>query len=268
MKVCILAAGIGSRSFSKITHKALLPLGNKAILSHIINQFPTNSEFVIALGHQAQEIKDFIAIAHPLIQVNFVLVNPYIGVGAGPGYSLLSCKLFLQEPFIFTACDTLISDPLPETKKNWIGVASVTEIEKWCSVVTESNIVKNIFYKKLTRHTNLAFVGIAGIKDYQEFWLGLEQAGNDGEIQVNAGLENLISHGLSAVSVSWQDTGDAESYRQLLQKYSKNYSFTGKTTEITYRYDQSIIKFFSDHKSTSARFTRAKKYGNIFSKIF
>ena len=39
--VCILAAGIGSRLgiFSKNCHKTLLPLKNKAILSHIINKF-------------------------------------------------------------------------------------------------------------------------------------------------------------------------------------------------------------------------------------
>src|SRR3990167_5342857 len=149
MKVCILAAGIGSRAFSKNIHKGLLPLGNQAVLSRIINQFPVDSEFVIALGYQSQEIKDFIAITHPSIRVNFVLVNPYAGAGAGPGYSLLSCKQLLQEPFIFTACDTLISDPVPVTTTNWIGVSAVSEIEKWCSVVTENTIVKNIFYKKL-----------------------------------------------------------------------------------------------------------------------
>ena len=50
-KVCILAAGIGSRSFDPNINKSLLPLDGKAVISNIINKFDQNQKFVIALGY-------------------------------------------------------------------------------------------------------------------------------------------------------------------------------------------------------------------------
>ena len=50
-KVCILAAGIGSRNKCiEGLHKALLPLNNKPVISHIIDSFPQDVEIVIAFG--------------------------------------------------------------------------------------------------------------------------------------------------------------------------------------------------------------------------
>ena len=50
-KVCILAAGLGSRSFNPDINKALLPLNNKAIISHIIDMFPKTYDFIITIGY-------------------------------------------------------------------------------------------------------------------------------------------------------------------------------------------------------------------------
>ena len=51
-KVCILAAGLGSRSFNPDINKALLPLKNKAIISHIIDNFDikVNGRYEIVEG--------------------------------------------------------------------------------------------------------------------------------------------------------------------------------------------------------------------------
>ena len=48
-KVCILTAGVGSRMLPLTTkiNKAILPLGEKAVISHIIDKFSRNAEFVI-----------------------------------------------------------------------------------------------------------------------------------------------------------------------------------------------------------------------------
>ena len=51
LKVCILAAGAGSRNrYSENYHKGLLPINFKAIISHIIDYYPKNSEFIIAVN--------------------------------------------------------------------------------------------------------------------------------------------------------------------------------------------------------------------------
>ena len=52
-KVCILAAGVGSRMepFTQHINKSLLPVDLKASISHIIEKFDVNIEIVIAGGH-------------------------------------------------------------------------------------------------------------------------------------------------------------------------------------------------------------------------
>ena len=53
MKICILAAGKGTRmgEYGTKINKSLLPVRNKAIISHIIDSFDESDEFVIALGY-------------------------------------------------------------------------------------------------------------------------------------------------------------------------------------------------------------------------
>ena len=67
MKVCILTAGKGTRmgAYSKIINKSLLPIKNKAMISHIIELFPINYEFVIGLGHLGHQVKNYLRAAHP-----------------------------------------------------------------------------------------------------------------------------------------------------------------------------------------------------------
>ncbi len=264
MKVCILAAGVGSRSFSKDIHKALLPIKNKAVLSHIIEQFPKDAEFVIALGHKAPQIRDFMKIAHPDLKITFLDVNPFEGAGSGPGTSLAACQSFLQEPFYFTACDTLIESKLPDSSQNWIGVSRVRDIEKWCSVETVGDKVTRLHYKIPNVSTDFAFVGLAYVKNYSEFWQALASNEKAGENQVNDGIEALIPHNLLVQETQWKDTGTKDSYLALVKNWGGNFSFTGKTTELTFRYADKIIKFYADASTAKVRFKKAKEFKGIF----
>jgi dTDP-glucose pyrophosphorylase len=272
MKICILAAGKGSRmgTYSEVIHKALLPLGNRAIISHIIEKFGVDQDYVIAVGFGADQIKDFIKIAHPDLKVEFVEVLNYAGKGSGPGLSLYTCRQKLQEPFYFTACDTIIGSDLPnEYNINWVGVNKVNNISDWCSVdVDEAGSVYEIHYKENVK-TNYAFVGVAFIKDYSNFWSGFESNFNlyGGELQVNNGLEAIISKNLKAISIDWQDAGNIENYERLLDLFEKNYTFKGKITDITYRYGNRIIKYFSQTNISHLRYQRALNYSGIFANV-
>ena len=60
-KFCILAAGKGTRNNDVDgLHKALLPLENKPIISHIIDKLDTKIEIVIALGYKSEQIKSYL----------------------------------------------------------------------------------------------------------------------------------------------------------------------------------------------------------------
>ena len=125
-RVVIPTAGIGSR-LEKLTNyinKSLVSISNRPILSHIIDQFPKKCEFVIALGHKGKLVREFLELAYPDRVFYFVNIDPYEGNGSGLGYSLLSCKKYLQEPFIFTSCDTLVNESIPGPDYNWMGYSN------------------------------------------------------------------------------------------------------------------------------------------------
>ena len=67
MKICILTAGKGSRMqpIQKNINKALLPIDGKPIISHIIESFSLEDEFIIGLGHLGKQVKDFLSTVYP-----------------------------------------------------------------------------------------------------------------------------------------------------------------------------------------------------------
>ena len=90
-KVCILAAGVGSRmaALSQHVNKAVLPINFKAVITHIIEKFPRDIEIVIAVGHKKETIVEYLEMAHPDRKITFVEISKYMGPGTGPGVSLL-----------------------------------------------------------------------------------------------------------------------------------------------------------------------------------
>ena len=42
----------------------MLPLGNKAVISHIIDSYPKDYEFLIGLGHKGDYLKQYLEITH------------------------------------------------------------------------------------------------------------------------------------------------------------------------------------------------------------
>ena len=61
-KVLITTSGIGSRlgEITKYTNKALVRIGDKPCISHIIEKYPIESKFVVTLGYFADQVKDFL----------------------------------------------------------------------------------------------------------------------------------------------------------------------------------------------------------------
>ena len=93
MKVCITTAGIGSRleEKTKNLNKSLISVNYKPVLSNIIDRFPKNTNFVIALGYKKDPIKQFLKQAYPYLKFQFVNIRNYQGKGSGLGLTLLKC---------------------------------------------------------------------------------------------------------------------------------------------------------------------------------
>ena len=261
-KVCILAAGVGSRMgpLSEHVSKAILPINFKAAISHIVEKFPEEIEIVVAVGHKKETIKDYINLAHPERKVTFVEIDKYFGPGTGPGYSLLNCKEHLQCPFIFFAADTLVLEKIPEPTENWFGIAPVKETEKYCTVKIKNNLIYQL-NDKLKTDNKYAFIGLAGISDYDLFFDALEKDKEikKGEIQVSNGFNKLIEKKLVPIGFTWFDTGTLENYKETNQSFSGgNLKFDfSKGNEFIYFVNGKVIKYFSDDNITAKRVIRA-----------
>ena len=248
------------RQFGGRVHKALLPLGNQAVLTRIIAQFPPDAEFVVALGHQADQIQDYLAVAHPELNISFVTVDDYKGPGAGPGYSLWCCRDHLREPFYLTACDTLLTTPLPPLDGNVMAVSKVETPALWCTLASDSDGWVHAIHYKTPTGTRDAFIGLAAIHDHEAFWtaLGAGLGRAEGELQVDCGFAGLIDHGLRCMPSGWIDTGTDINYQQALDQFGKNFSFEGKLTDVTYRLGDRILKLFPDAGVAKRRFDRSR----------
>ena len=255
-KFCILAAGKGTRNNDVDgLHKALLPLENKPVISHIIDKLDTKIEVVIAVGYKSEQIKTYLDIVHNDRKITYVEVDNFDGDGSGPGYSLLSCKDELQMPFIFTSVDTLVKEDVVFSfvGDNWLGVSEVN-IENsmdYC-LVRGSKYLDDLYYGT----GNRAYVGMAGIHDYKDFWKALEDRKIlKDEYQVIHGFDGLDN--IKLIDFTWYDTGNNKSYHET-KKVFCNDVVANKSDEAIFIDKGKVVKYFNDAEKANSRVERAK----------
>lgn len=258
--VLIACAGLGSR-LKKLTteiNKTLLPINNKAIISHIIDMFPPTYDFVIALGYKGNSIKEYCKITHPNHTFIFIEVNKYDGVGTGPGYSTLQCKEHLQRPFYFIMGDCLIDSRLPYIDGNWLGVQPTSFPEKYSTISIDNNDNVVSLINKNENGNDLAFIGLGGVFNYEIFWEQLEKNIKNGEL-VCAFENPKIFSTLKIKKLKWLDTGNLDDLDRA-KEYFKDTPLSLKkdTSEITYKDNNIFLKFIPNKVSLSNRITRAK----------
>ena len=111
LTVFITTSGLGTRleSLTQMTNKALVPIGDRYAICHIIDRFPRETtQFVITIGYYGQHVRDFLTIAYPCHQITLVEVDTYAGPGSSQAYSMLQAAPHLQSPFLYHCCDTIL----------------------------------------------------------------------------------------------------------------------------------------------------------------
>ena len=148
-KLFISTAGIGSRvsGLGVVPNKSLLPINYEAIISKILDKFDNDIEVVIALGHHAELVKNFLKLAHPEKKIKFVKIDKFNGPGSGAGYTLNYCKKYLQCPFIYSACDTITIEKPKFKKFNWVGVSKTKITERFLIFEKKSNARPTTYFK-------------------------------------------------------------------------------------------------------------------------
>lgn len=264
-RVCIPTAGIGSRlgNLTTFVNKSLVSIANRPILSHLIEQFSENVEFVIALGYKGHLVREFLELAYPHRKFFFVEVEPFEGPGSGLGLSLLTCKQYLQQPFIFISCDTLVREPIPAPELNWMGFADNTELHPYRTLYIDNGMVEAICEKgEGNASTHKPYIGIAGIHEYQEFWAAMDQGGQTATQSGEAhGLRGLLKTGIRAHGFTWYDTGNVEALGRAREIYHlpDAPNILEKANEAIWFVDGQVIKFSDDEKFIANRVARVQE---------
>jgi len=261
--VLILSAGLGTRlqKLTKHVNKSLVPLGEKAVISHIIEKFPTEYDVVIAVGHLSESLKEYCDLAHSDRKITYVDVDKFEGEGTGPGYSALQCKSLLQRPFYIVTADCLISVDLPQLDGNWLGVYPTAYPEKYSTVEsTKSGDVLSLVNKK-SDGFDMAFIGLAAIRDYQVFWDCLSSAIQNGEL-VSAWYNASKYPQLKIKVLEWFDLGNLDDFNKTQMILGvPPLSLSKDVGEFTYHVNDKFLKFNCNESVTTNRVERGLHLG-------
>ena len=257
--VFIAAAGLGSRlgDLTKNVNKAMLPINNKAIISYVIEKFPKEYDFIIALGYKGYKLKQYCELAYPDHRFTFVTIDKYEGKNTGPGYSALQCKDYLQRPFYFAVADCIITSKMPHLDGNWLGVYPTAYPEKYSTVDVDKDAnILGFTNKDLNGYQN-AFIGLASIWDYEVFWSELAANIENGEIV--AAFKNTDKYSnFKAKQLEWLDTGNLDDLNKTRQYFNEvPLSLSKATDEVTYRVGD-FLKFSPNTALIKNRAERAE----------
>lgn len=264
-KVCIPAAGTGSRlgALTRYLNKSLVGIANRPTICHLIEQFPADARFVIALGYKGNLVQEFLGLAYPDLHFDYSHVDPFEGEGSGLGLSLLACKQHLQEPFVFISCDTLVDEFIPPPDKNWMGYAEVQDLDPYRTLEVAKDQVIEICEKGVGKFPSCKpYIGLAGIADHDAFWMAMESGGykaiDTGEAY---GLRALLSKGIEAKSFTWHDTGNIDALNRTREFFREpdEPNILEKANEAIWFVGDNAIKFSDDKKFIANRVERVKE---------
>jgi choline kinase len=253
--VLILAAGFGRRMgpFSRMVNKCLVPYDNKPLVSHIIEKFPTGTQFVIACGNMGQQVKDYVGTVHSEKNITFVDIPEFSEGNTGPATTIQYCSSVLPEKFFWITCDTLFDfDYSNKLNHNWIAVhpvdSSVAHEYSW--VIRDGDTVLNVFNKEKSNKAVDAFIGLMYVAD-KRFLNNLSKAGAKDVYEGFNGIE-LKAHTVS----SWQDFGTYDKWKEHSEGLPE-VSFP-KPDELFYADNGKIIKFTTSASLAESKFRRAE----------
>jgi len=275
--VLITTSGIGERLkyLTEFTNKALVKVGDKFAISHIIDNYDENTEFIITLGYFGNHVKEFLTLAYPSKNITYVCIDNYHGEGSSLGYSLLQARNKLQKPFVFHCCDSIITKKIDITKEeNILYVFPAKNSIHYTSIVTKNDNVQKINNKN-TDIFDYIYTGICLIHNYIDFWSCLETQYNIDRYNTQLSDVDSISNMIHNNNVfkykvldNWYDIGNIDSYEITTSVFIPKYHVLNKNYESLCFIDNKVIKFINDKEINNKRVIRGAKLGSLVPKIY
>jgi NDP-sugar pyrophosphorylase family protein len=276
-KVLITTSGVGSRlgELTNYTNKSLVKVGDKLALSHIVEVYPENTDYIITLGHFGDHVRDFLLVAYPERKFTFVTVKNYKGTGSSLGLSMLLASELLQEPFIFHASDTLILDQKINSSpnENWVAGSKGYSASQYASFDVNSNFVMK-FHDKGMMEFDYLHIGLIGIFDYKLFWETLKDTyeknpldSSLNDLTILCEMKNSgVNFRFKEIKV-WADMGNTESLLSARKLVGEKYDVLEKSDESISFVNTSVIKFFANHEIAENRVIRSQSLVGLVPEI-
>ena len=274
-KVLITTSGLGSRlgNLTDYTNKSLVRIGDKPAISYIIESYPIDTDFVITLGYFGSHVKQFLLLAYPNHNFTFIEVDKYKGEGSSLGYSLLQCKNVINKPFIFHASDTIVKNfNIPDLDKNWIIGSYKEDSSQYRTLNLNNNKLIKINEKGELGY-DYSYIGVAGIKDYELFFIELEKLINDKHIDtsdvhaINNMLLSVDFYGQWINNEDWYDVGNTTELIRTKKFFKSSIEVLDKKDESIFFFDDFVIKFFFNKEINKNRVIRAKHLKGLVPEI-
>lgn len=262
-QVLIPCAGIGSRlrNETKLLNKSLIHIKNKPIISHILEKFPNDCEFIIPVGYRGKDLIDYLNIAHKDRKFIYENISPYEGEGSSLGYTLSKVVDNINDSFVFISCDTLVAEEIPSPELNWIGYSQVSDSSDYRTLEIKNGKILKL-NEKLQSNTNNAYIGLAGISNYEDFKEFYKS--NKSEFYKKGEsypLSKMISQ-FKAQQFTWFDTGSIPGLNNTRLNYESNKNVTHnileKEDEKIWFTSNKVIKFSGDESFIQERIERSK----------
>jgi choline kinase len=264
--VLITTSGTGSRlsSLTQHTNKSLIPLGDKLAICYIVELYPLETEFVVTIGYKGHLVKEFLTLAYPERKFTFVTIDLYEGNGSSLGFSMLQAKSYLQTPFIFHCCDTIVTKPFVIPSETTMFVAKCDNSTSYSTVSVKEDTVSAIHTKGTTEAFEYLYTGLSYIKNYSEFWVALEtlyKSNPDftGLSDIHALQKLLLKDTIKYQTLSeYYDTGNLESLKETSVHFKKAFDVLDKNNESLCFFSDRVLKFVNDSKLNTKRIARGK----------
>lgn len=269
--VLITTSGTGSRlgSITKHTNKSLVPVGDKLAISRIIELYPADTEFILTVGYKGNLVKEYCSLAHPDRKIRYIEVDKFEGPGSSLLYSMIQGEPYLQKPFIYHCCDTLI-DSIPQNiHENTLFVCKDSDYHSYSSISVMMDSVIDI-YGKGNAKNDFIYLGIFFCKDFSEFWKTAKDVYSADKKNQSLNdvccIREMMKQNISfryINSENFFDTGNPTSYAKCLDHFKSSYHILAKDNESLSFLGDEVIKFVSDKEINRKRVYR----GNLLSQL-
>ena len=263
-KVLLTTSGLGSRlgNLTKFTNKSLVRIGDKPVISHIIETYPEDVEFVVTLGHHGSQVEQYLTLAHPERNIQFVEVDTYMGEGSSLLYSISLCEEYLQSPFIFHACDTILPKNYIQDvdfSTNW-SIGGVGDNSQSYRTINSVNGKIASINEKGEQNFDFVYVGVSGIQQYEVFWdtcRSILQTVKTSDLSDCHVIRKMNDFAVIKIN-DWYDIGNIDALRRTRSKIKGTIHVLDKEDENIFLFDDFVIKFFYNKKVCYDRVSRTE----------